>query len=240
MRECVTDPEKFKYSFTKSYENVPCSTKLFLFKYVHMFTGIVQGKFPIVFLEDKPGLRLFDVLLSDELAIGVKQGASIAVNGVCLTAVRIQKNQIGFDVMEETLSITTLGRLKEGDLVNIERSARMGDEIGGHVMSGHISTMAEIVAMETPENNHVMTFHVDPVWMKYLFSKGFIGLDGASLTVVDADKVKNTFKVWLIPETLRLTTFGEKNVGDLVNVEIDSGTQTIVETIELYLKEKHL
>lgn len=197
-----------------------------------MFTGIITGKFPIISLEDKPGLRQFDVELSPELVEGVKLGASVCVDGVCLTVARIDSNTIGFDAMEETLRKTTIGSLKHGDTVNIERSARMGDEIGGHVMSGHVSTMAEIIDVEEPENNKVMTFKVAPEWMRYIFSKGFIGLDGASLTVVDADKQKGTFQIWFIPETLRLTKFGEKGVGDFVNVEIDSGTQTIVETVE--------
>jgi riboflavin synthase len=201
-----------------------------------MFTGIIRGKFPIVFLEDKPGLRQFDIALSPELIDGIKFGASIAVDGVCLTAARFSGNHVGFDAMEETMRKTTIGQFKQGDQVNIERSARMGDEIGGHIMSGHVSTMAKIIAVETPENNKVMTFKLDPIWMKFIFSKGFIGLDGASLTVVEADKQKCTFQVWFIPETLRLTRFGEKTVGDHVNVEIDSGTQTIVETIENYLK----
>lgn len=201
-----------------------------------MFTGIVRGKFPIVSIQDKSGLRSFEIALSTELADGVGQGASVSVDGVCLTAVRFNGDRIGFDVMEETLRKTTIGQLKQGDHVNIERSAKIGDEIGGHVMSGHISTMAEIIAVETPENNKVLTFKVAPVWMKYIFSKGFIGLDGASLTVVDADKNVGTFKVWFIPETLHLTRFGEKKVGDKVNVEIDASTQTTVETVENYLQ----
>ena len=197
-----------------------------------MFTGIIRGKFSVVYLEDKPGFRQFDVVLSSECVEGVIRGASIAVDGVCLTVARLDGNRIGFDVMEETLRKTTIGELKQNDKVNIERSARMGDEIGGHVMSGHISTIAEIIAIETPENNKAVTFRVDPVWMKFIFSKGFIGLDGASLTVVGADQNNGTFQVWFIPETLRLTRFGTKQIGDRVNVEIDSGTQTIVETVE--------
>lgn len=203
-----------------------------------MFTGIIRGKFPVIRLEDQQGLRRFDVELSPELADGIMLGASIAVDGVCLTVARIDGTRIGFDAMEETLRKTAIGSLKQGDHVNIERSARMGDEIGGHIMSGHVSTMAEIVAVDTPENNTAMTFRVDPTWMKYIFSKGFIGLDGASLTVVDANKEKGTFQVWFIPETLRLTKFGEKKVGDRVNVEIDSGTQTIVETVENLIKDR--
>lgn len=207
-----------------------------------MFTGIVKGKFPIVFIEDKPGLRSFEVALSPELACptkpwrrrveGINLGASISVDGVCLTVTKIYETRVKFDVMEETLRKTTLGDLKEGDFVNIERSAKMGDEIGGHIMSGHISTIAEIIDVHESENNKAMTFKVDSVWMKYIFSKGFIGLDGSSLTVVDAKKNNGTFQVWFIPETLRLTRFGEKKVGDRVNVEIDAMTQTIVETVE--------
>ncbi|MBI2474878.1 riboflavin synthase subunit alpha [Candidatus Uhrbacteria bacterium] len=197
-----------------------------------MFTGIIKGKFPIVVLEDKPGLRSFEVELSPELVEGIKSGMSIAVDGVCLTVVRINGDQIGFDVMKETLRVTTLGDLKLGDFVNIERSAKMGDEIGGHVMSGHVSTVAEIIYVHESENNKVMTFKVEPIWMRYIFSKGFIGLDGASLTVVDAKKNDGTFQVWFIPETLCLTKFGEKKISDKVNVEIDSMTQTIVETVK--------
>lgn len=197
-----------------------------------MFTGIVRGKFPVVFIEDKSGLRSFEVELSLDLADDVKLGASISVDGVCLTVTKIYETHVKFDVMEETLRKTTLGDLKKGDLVNIERSAKMGDEIGGHIMSGHISTIAEIIDVYESENNKAMMFKVDPIWMKYIFSKGFIGLDGASLTIVDAKKENGTFQVWFIPETLRLTRFAEKKVGDRVNVEIDSMTQTIVETVE--------
>lgn len=201
-----------------------------------MFTGIIKGKFPVAFIEDKPGLRSFDVVLSPELVEGEKLGASISVDGVCLTVTKIDGTRVRFDVMEETLCKTTLGDLKEGDFVNIERSAKMGDEIGGHIMSGHISTIAEIIDVHESENNKAMTFKIDPIWMKYIFSKGFIGLDGASLTVVDAKKEDGTFQVWFIPETLRLTRFGEKKVGDRVNVEIDAMTQTVVETAENYFK----
>ena len=106
-------------------------------------------------------------------------------------------------------------------------------------MSGHVSTMAEIVSLEESDNNKVMTFKVAPEWMRFIFSKGFIGLDGASLTVVDGDKSQGTFQVWFIPETLKLTRFGDKQVGDRVNLEIDPQTQVIVETTERILLERH-
>ena len=201
-----------------------------------MFTGIVKGKFPVVMILDKEGLRSFIVVLSNELVEGLVVGASVAVDGVCFTVTVIDHNRVSFDAMEETLRKTTIGSLKEGEFVNIERSARMGDEIGGHRMSGHVSTMAEIVDVHESEHNKAVTFKVDPEWMRFIFSKGFISLDGASLTVVDADKSQGTFQVWFIPETLRLTKFGEKKFGDRGNVEIDSQTQVIVETVGEVMK----
>lgn len=202
-----------------------------------MFTGIIKGKFPVVSIVDREGLRSFVVQLSPELVENLSTGASVAVDGVCFTVTSIDHDRVSFDAMEETLRKTTIGTLKEGDNVNIERSARIGDEIGGHVMSGHVSTMAEIVNVSESENNKAVTFKVDPEWMKYIFSKGFISLDGASLTVVDADKLNGTFQVWFIPETLKLTKFGEKGIGDHVNLEIDPQTQVIVETVENILKK---
>lgn len=208
-----------------------------------MFTGIIKGKFPVVSITDHEGLRSFVVDLSPALRSslpfveGLSTGASVAIDGVCFTATQIEGARVSFDAMEETLKKTTIGKLKEGDHVNVERSARMGDEIGGHVMSGHVSTMAEIVAVNETENNKAITFKVDPEWMRFIFSKGFISLDGASLTVVDADKSNGTFQVWFIPETLKLTKFGEKGIGDRVNLEIDPQTQVIVETVENILRK---
>ncbi len=202
-----------------------------------MFTGIIKGLFPVVSIRDQNGLRTFAIQLSSDLIEGLKTGASVAIDGVCFTVTSIDHTVVSFDAMEETLRKTTIGTLKEGDRVNIERSARMGDEIGGHIMSGHVSTLAEIVDIHETENNKAMTFKVDPSWMRFIFSKGFVSLDGASLTVVDANKIDGTFQVWFIPETLRLTRFGEKGIGDHVNVEIDLQTQVIVETVENILKK---
>jgi len=200
-----------------------------------MFTGIIQGKYPVVKIIDKPGLRTIAVMLPPEFSEGMSTGASVAIDGVCLTVTQIDGSHVWFDVMEETFRKSTIGLLKESDSVNVERSAKLGDEVGGHVMSGHISTTAEIVEIHESENNKAMTFSVDPQWTAFIFSKGFIGLDGASLTVVDANIAQGTFRVWFIPETLRLTCFGEKKKGDRVNVEIDAMTQTIVETVKSVL-----
>ena len=203
-----------------------------------MYTGIIQALSPVVEMIDKPGLKSFVVEFPQRLLSGLQLGASVSLDGVCFTVTKIDGSRVSFDAMQETLQKSTIGSLKNGDQVNIERSAKMGDEIGGHPMSGHVSTMAEIIDMSESENNKSMTFKVDPSWMRFIFSKGFIGLDGASLTVVDADAKAGTFEVYFIPETLRLTRFGTKQVGDRVNVEIDPQTQVIVETVERVLQER--
>ncbi|MDP2631650.1 MAG: riboflavin synthase subunit alpha [Candidatus Uhrbacteria bacterium] len=203
-----------------------------------MFTGIIQALVPVVGVQNKPGLKSFVLEFSVDLVDDLKIGASVAIDGACTTVVNIDGQKVSFDAMEETLQKTTIGRIAEGSKVNIERSAKMGDEIGGHLMSGHIVGMAQIVGVEEPKNNRVVEFKVPAEWMRYILDKGFIGLDGASLTVVDPDKMTGTFKVWLIPETLRVTTFGNKGVGDFVNVEINSRTQTIVDTVEQIMKSK--
>jgi len=202
-----------------------------------MFTGIIQGKYLVKSIDEQPGLKTLHVEFAKDNIEGLKLGASVALNGTCLTVSKIDGQIISFDVMQETLDRTNIGLVKEGDRVNVERSASMGDEIGGHLMSGHIIGMAEVVNVETPDNNQIMTFQVDPEWMKYVFDKGFIGLDGASLTIVNPNKVENTLEVHMIPETLRLTMYADRKVGDKINVELDSRTQTIVDTVEQVLAE---
>jgi riboflavin synthase len=203
-----------------------------------MYTGIVQTKLPVKILEKKPGLVRLTFEFTDKLMSDLTIGASVSVSGVCLTVAGIDGSNIVFDAMQETCDLTSLGRIKEGDVANIERSLKMGDEVGGHPMSGHIFGTAEIVGIEKPENNHVITLKVLVASMKYILHKGFIGLDGCSLTVVSPNKNEGTFSVHLIPETLRITTFGEKRVGDLINLELDSQAQTIVETVERVLLER--
>jgi riboflavin synthase len=203
-----------------------------------MYTGIVQTKLPVKTLEKKPGLARLTFEFTDNLMNDLAIGASVSVSGVCLTVAEIDGNNIVFDAMDETLDLTSLGKIEEGDVANIERSSKMGDEVGGHPMSGHIFGTAEIIGIEKPENNHVIALKVPPASMKYILHKGFIGLDGCSLTVVSPNKEEGTFSVHLIPETLRTTTFGEKKVGDLINLELDSQTQTVVDTVERMLAER--
>ncbi len=165
---------------------------------------------------------------------GLETGASVAHNGCCLTVTEIKGNQVSFDLMKETLRITNLGELQPGDWVNVERAAKFSDEIGGHLMSGHIMTTAEIAKILTSENNRQIWFKVqDKQLMKYILYKGFIGIDGISLTVGEVTPTR--FCVHLIPETLERTTLGKKKLGERVNIEIDPQTQAVVDTVERVL-----
>lgn len=210
-----------------------------------MFTGIVTGTGLVTHIERRTGLQRMVLTLPFPAESVPTIGASVSIDGVCLTVSEVihseglgskgGDSQVAVDVMQETLNRTTLGMLNEQGRFNVERSYSSGQEVGGHILSGHIDTTASILKIETPPNNHVLTFQVPPAWMKYVFAKGFVALNGCSLTVSEPDYTSHTFKVWLIPETLRVTTFGEKRVGDLVNLEVDRTTQVIVDTVERFL-----
>ncbi|MGK3114930.1 riboflavin synthase subunit alpha [Candidatus Pantoea formicae] len=202
-----------------------------------MFTGIVQGTAEIIAVEEKELFRTHIVRLPEELLPGLALGASVAHNGCCLTVTAIEGDCVSFDLIKETLRITNLGELKVGDVVNIERAAKFSDEIGGHLMSGHIMTTAEICKIIQSENNREVWFKLqDSSQIKYILHKGFVGIDGISLTVGDVTKSK--FCVHLIPETLERTTLGAKKLGHKVNIEIDPHTQAIVETVERVLAQR--
>nr|VFJ86944.1 MAG: riboflavin synthase alpha chain [Candidatus Kentron sp. LFY]VFJ90705.1 MAG: riboflavin synthase alpha chain [Candidatus Kentron sp. LFY]VFK16029.1 MAG: riboflavin synthase alpha chain [Candidatus Kentron sp. LFY] len=198
-----------------------------------MFTGIVQGTAQVVTIEEKERFRTYALDIPATEIDGLKSGASIAHNGCCLTVTRVEGNLAFFDLMHETLRVTNLGELSVGDQVNIERAARFGDEIGGHAMSGHIIATARVVRIEPSENNYQIWFQVPEGLHKYIFTKGYIGIDGISLTV---GEVKDgVFDVSLIPETLKRTNIGSRKLGDRVNIEVDPQTQAIVDTVERVL-----
>lgn len=196
-----------------------------------MYTGIITGTFPVQTFESRPGAATFSVALDETHLDGLQIGASVSIAGVCMTVTRVADGCAWFDASIETLARTTLGRLQAGDLVNIERSARAGAEVGGHPISGHIDGMAEVVAVEFPENNCILTVRLPADYLRYVFNKGFIAINGCSLTISELDKTTGQFKVYLIPETLRLTTFKAIRPGDPLNFEIDRQTQIIVDTI---------
>lgn len=203
-----------------------------------MFTGIVQGIGRIISIVDTHEFRTYKVWLPEHISHHIQIGASIANNGCCLTVVGIDNNEVTFDLMVETLNKTNLGLLKVGDGVNIERAARFGDEIGGHLMSGHITTTTTITHIDQSENNTVVWFKLPNQLRSYILYKGFIGLNGCSLTVGEIKD--DEFCVYLIPETLRQTLFGQCTVGDVINIEIDPQTQAIVETVQQILNNQSI
>lgn len=204
-----------------------------------MFTGIVQGPAHVEALTDLPGLRRITLRLPPGFDEGLAIGASVACDGCCLTVTeRPQPGLAAFDVMQQTLSLTTLGEWQPGSAVNVERAARDGAEIGGHPLSGHIDVTGTVLEVRQPENNHVLRIGLPPRWMRYVFAKGYIAINGASLTVAEADRAAGWFEVWLIPETLRMTTFGGKRPGDRLNIEIERSTQVFVDTVRDALDER--
>ncbi len=172
------------------------------------------------------------------LGDGLQLGASVAINGTCLTVTQHDAHTTRFDIIKETLSTTNLGRLDVSSKVNVERSFKVGDEVGGHVVSGHVSTTASLEHLHHEGNDRVLAFKVEPHWQNYIFHKGYVALDGASLTVSSVNRETSCFSVSLIPETIERTTLGLLSVGGLVNVEIDSQTQAVVDTVERVLSER--
>jgi len=204
-----------------------------------MFTGIVQGVASVAAITDKPGLRTFTLSFPAGFCEGLEIGASVACDGVCLTVTNLRgPEQADFDVMQQSLNLTTLSDLREGSPINVERAARDGAEIGGHPLSGHVDFKATLAGIRQPENNHVMRIQVPSPWMRYIFAKGYIAINGASLTVAEADRKAGWFEVWLIPETLRMTTFGDKAVGAELNIEIGRSTQVFVDTVRDAIDER--
>jgi len=207
-----------------------------------MFTGIVQGIARVARLRERAGLRSLRLEFEPTFARGLAVGASVAVDGVCLTVTALHGDDAAdFDVMQQSLALTTLGALAVGSRVNVERAAKDGAEIGGHPLSGHIDFTARVAGLRQPENNHVLRLAVPAPWMRYVFAKGYIAVNGASLTVAEAGREAGGagwFEVWLIPETLRMTTFADKRVGDALNIEIERSTQVMVDTVRDAVAEK--
>lgn len=205
-----------------------------------MFTGIVQGVASIKSAKAIGRNKQLKIVFPTGSMQNQQLGASVAINGVCLTVSEMTHDELTFDVIDTTLALTNIGLLQAGDKVNFERAAKMGDEIGGHVMSGHIMTTVSVSRVEQiGESVHIRftTDRQDEVdARRYLFDKGYVGLNGSSLTICAIGD--DWIEVSLIPETLRLTTFGYLSVGDKVNLEIDAHTQATVDTVERVLKTR--
>jgi len=206
-----------------------------------MFTGIVQGVASVISLQDQPGLRSFTLAFPPGFDQGLAVGASVAVDGVCLTVTRLRDGAADFDAMQQSLALTTLAGLAVGSRINVERAAKDGAEIGGHPLSGHIDFQAAVAQVREPQNNRVLRIAVPAPWMRYVFAKGYIAVNGASLTVAEAQRGRDGsgwFEVWLIPETLRMTTFADKGEGAALNIEIERQTQVFVDTVRSAIDER--
>ena len=199
-----------------------------------MFTGIVQGKRKISLVSDIEGGRILRIQL-DDLSKNLVKGASVAVNGVCLTATKISNDWAEFDIIQETLNRSNLSELKSGDSVNIERACSFGDEVGGHHVSGHVDCVGNIKKIYNSPNNRDFIIKCDKKWLAYIIHKGWVTVDGVSLTVVDLGN--NWFSVSLIPETLKITVLGFKTECQKVNLEFDSTVKVIVHTIKNMMPE---
>ncbi|CAL4319185.1 Riboflavin synthase [Buchnera aphidicola (Eriosoma grossulariae)] len=197
-----------------------------------MFTGIIDGIAKVVLIKRKNNFLSFVIQIPCNLLLNLKLGASVSNNGCCLSITSISGDYIGFDVISETLRCSNLSFLKLGDFVNIERSKKFSDEIGGHILSGHISTVAECLDIVDLDFNSQLVYCKlrDLYLMKYIFHKGFISIDGISLTVGNINK--DVFCFYLIPDTLLKTTMKQKTKGSIFNIEIDYSTQVIVDTVE--------
>ena len=199
-----------------------------------MFTGIVQGIATINATSQSDSVMSLAITLPETENLQV--GASVSIDGVCLTVTSIDGSNVNFDVIAETLHRTRLSDLEMGSEVNFERALRFGDELGGHLLSGHIMSAGLIHSITENGGGKDISIIAPPSLQKYIIEKGFVAIDGISLTVGVVES--NIFALHIIPETLRMTTLGSKQEGDAVNIEIDSNTQTIVSTVERILAEK--
>jgi riboflavin synthase len=196
-----------------------------------MFTGIVEHSVTVSQITQAPaGLRLGIAVPWDD----VKHGESIAVNGVCLTVANLpaagNPAELLFDAIPETLAKTNLGRIKAGEQVHVERALRVGDRFDGHIVQGHVDGVATVVAVQANPADWRITLEAPTDLSRYVIPKGSVTLDGVSLTVARVDG--HRFDVALIPTTLAITQLGQRRAGDVINLECDMMTKTIVATME--------
>ncbi|AFA41265.1 riboflavin synthase, alpha subunit [Wigglesworthia glossinidia endosymbiont of Glossina morsitans morsitans (Yale colony)] len=202
-----------------------------------MFTGIIQGIGTVTFLKKSNNLFTYSVLFPKNLLSNLSIGDSISNNGCCLTITKIENEHITFDLIQETIKITNFSNIKVGDRINLEKSTTLCQPIGGHVMSGHVTCCGKISKVNVDSNSKTICVEVlNKKLMKYFFYKGYIGIEGISLTI--SKMFNNGFYVHLIPETISKTTLNTKIVGDLLNIEIDLNIQAIVDTTEKIISKK--
>lgn len=194
-----------------------------------MFTGIIGHLGTVRRVRPNPGGTRLTIECA-ELAEVVELGASVAVNGACLTVAHISRPLIEFDVIAETLRRSTLGGLNTSDRVNLERSLQPSDRIDGHFVQGHVDGTARLIRRETAGGEHVLWFEPDTDLLKYIVPKGSVAIDGVSLTIATASEGR--FSVALIPTTLEMTTMVDLKIGQRVNIETDILVRTVIHYLD--------
>jgi riboflavin synthase len=185
-----------------------------------MFTGIVEALGTVsTVINGTDSAQL--TILSNGFFSDIKVGDSISVNGCCLTAVTYTSDAFTVDVMKQTLAITNIGKLKVGDEVNLEKAMKVSDRLGGHIVQGHVDSLATLSAINQGEDWYELVFEVPTTYLKYMQQQGSITLNGVSLTIAKLDDRNRAVSVWLIPETLKRTNLSKLKVGDQVNLEVD-------------------
>ncbi|MDC0127922.1 riboflavin synthase subunit alpha [Gammaproteobacteria bacterium] len=201
-----------------------------------MFTGIVSGQGIIHKIKNNVDYASITIKAPAGFSKNLKRGASVAVNGVCLTAKKGATDLLEFDVITETLEKTNFKLLSKGNKVNLERSMKADTEIGGHLVSGHIHGVGIIKSINDRGQTKDLRIQPPASLMEYLFYKGYVGLNGCSLTI--GKVFKSSFNIHLIPETIKVTNFQKIKKGDLINIEIDQTTINTVETIKKIMLER--
>ena len=201
-----------------------------------MFSGIVQTVGKIESIKDKNHIKTIRIETHGDYLEVIAIGQRVAVVGVCLSLVKKNNEYCEFEAVEETINRTTLGRYKQGTKVNLEKSLKFGDTVGGHFVSGHIHTRGRIVEVELVGESKNILVEIEEKWIKYLTEKGYISVNGASITIGKVSK--NTFYVHLIPETLKTTNLDELIYDNYVNLEFDQATIAIVDTTERLINQK--
>ena len=198
-----------------------------------MFTGIVEELGEVVYLADAGGDSAVIAVRGPVVTSDARHGDSISVNGVCLTVIDNVDGVFTADVMGESLRRSSLGALRPGSPVNLERAATAGTRLGGHLVQGHVDGVGKIIAREPADEWEVLRFSLPPELARYVVEKGSITVDGVSLTVMEV--TDDAFAVGLIPTTLKVTVLGAKAVGDPVNLEVD----VIAKYVEKMLGARH-
>ena len=185
-----------------------------------MFTGLIQAVGAVSAIKHEETSARLEIT-SPEIATQIAQGDSVSVNGACLTVISFDKSQFAVDVMVQTLKLTTTGALEVGSEVNLELATRAADRLGGHIVQGHVDGVAKVVAISADSQWTRMDISIPKELMKYVVAQGSICVEGVSLTVGELNDPADQISVWLIPETLANTNLSQKQVGAVLNIEVD-------------------